>query len=535
MIEFEKQIADKWNLSPALSEMICKAFQNGDTPYYLAEYCPEVAVESSLSQIWQIYDFLNGMVELGSKKKRIITALNKAGKLTPSVEKRVALSTSSFELDDMLLPLRPNPRSRGQLAIKKGLGPLADTIELQDEGSAPIDELAAAYVGKDPSLKSVKDVISGVKDILAERFAYDDTVRSMARDFAGEDGCFEVQPKTKHDPRFTRYEDKQIPVFELTKEELLLLLSAEEQKALRCKLVVQLFRITELLRQHVIQNPDYHGFDFLCEVIDESWVRLLQPIIERDVKVRLMEDAEEWASQRIGPELEKHFAEDLRRGTTLAIDASHPKYIYFIVVSGQGDLLGATSEKRSADGKVPSYDRLRQFYIRHHPAEIIIADNDQAATAEAIIKQVIGADQQVPQIARFTPDPSLTALSECEWIKKKYDTLLDNDTRKLFSAALIYCKPLVLIPHIGTGFYSLHPLQQTVTKDRFIKIVDRIVTDATLHKGVLIKDIVESPISGMTMVTPGTTYSHPERRRKRAVDREKRSTFGAGNERTDLS
>lgn len=502
MIEFDKQIAEKWNLSESLSEMICNAFQKGDTPYYLAEYCPDIAVESSLSQLWQIYDFLGGMNELGSKKKRIITALKKGEKLTPAIEKRVALSTNSFELDDMLLPLRPNPRSRGQLAIKKGLGPLADIIVLQDEQSAPIDELAGAYIGKDPSLKTIQDVISGVKDILAERFAYDDTVRSMARDFAAEDGCFEVQPKEKHDPRFARFEGKQVSLSELTKEDILTLLAAEEQKALKCKLVVQLFRITELLRHHVIQNPDYSGFDFLCEVIDDSWVRLLQPIIERDVKIRIREDAETWAEQRIAPELEKHFSEEQRRGTVLAIDAAHPKYIYFIVVNGHGDLLGATSEKRLPDGKVPSYERLRQFYLRHRPSEIVICDNEQAATAEAMVSAIIGADVLAPKVSRQGPDASLVAISECEWVRKKYETLLDNDTRKLYAAALLYCKPLVLIPGLGTDFYSLHPLQKVISKDRFVKIVNRIVTDAALHKGILIKDLVESRLSNLEIVTP---------------------------------
>ena len=60
-----------------------------------------------------------------------------------------------------------------------------------------MEDMAEPYVGKDPTLTSVKDVIQGVKDILAERFAYDETVRAMCREFTYDDGFFEVTPKNK--------------------------------------------------------------------------------------------------------------------------------------------------------------------------------------------------------------------------------------------------------------------------------------------------------------------------------------------------
>jgi uncharacterized protein len=502
MIEFAKQIADKWNISPALSEMICDAFQKGDTPYYFAEYRPEAAVEVSISYLWEMYDFLSSMEELVSKKKRVLNALKKAEKLTPTIERRVNLTSSPFELEDMLLPLRPNPRSRGQLAIKKGLEPLADQIVRQEDHNGSIEELAAAYIGKDPTLTSEAEVIAGIKDVLAERFAYDDTVRAMVREFAYEDGYFEVTPKNKQDPRFASYIGKQLTLTDLTKEELLTLLTAEDDKSVRLKLSVQLFRVTELLRHHFIQNPEFSGFDLLCEIIDDAWTRLLQPIIERDVKIRLREESEDWAAQRIGPELEKKYSEDQRKGTLLIVDGAHPKFMFFIVVSGHGELLGATSEKRLPDGKVPSFERLRQFYLRHHPSNIIICDNDQATAAQAAIAKILETDEQPPQVTLFRPESGEHNPSESEWVKKKFETLLDNDTRRLYGIALLYLKPLELIAQLGLQYYAVHPLQNAMSRDRFLKIVSRIVTDAELHKGIYLKDIVESPLGRIGIATP---------------------------------
>lgn len=502
MIEFAKQITEKWNISPAVSEAICNAFQKGDTPYYLAEYHPETAVEISISYLWEIFDFLHAMEELASKKKRILNALKKAEKLTPAIEKRVNLTGSSFDLDDMLLPLRPNPRSRGQLAIKKGLEPLADIVARQEEQDVSIEELAARYSAADPSLGSVSDIMLGIKDVLAERFAYDDTVRAMAREFAYEDGYFEVTPKNKQDKRFAGYAGKQIPLSELSKEEILTLLTGEDEKAARCKLSVQLFRITEVLRHHFIQNPDFSGFDFLCEIIDESWQRLLQAIIERDVKIRLREEAEEWALKKIAPDLEKKNADDQKRGTLLIVDASHPKFMFFLIVTGHGELLGSTSEKRPADGKTPSLERLRQFYLRYRPASIVLCEHAQAEVAKTFIAQITAGDEAPPPVTIYHPDETARDPSESDWVKKKYELLLDNNTRKVYGAALMYLQPLRLLPNIGVDYYTVHPLQRLVSKDRFVTIVNRIVTDASLHEGILLKDIAESRLGVMQGITP---------------------------------
>ena len=504
MIEFAKQVSEKWNLSAPLSELICDAFQKGDTPYYLAEYLPAVAVELPIAALWEILDFLQGMEELGSKKKRVLNAFRKAKRLTPSIEKRVNLTADAFDLDDMLLPLRPNPRSRGQLAAKKGLEPLADLIARQEEQSLSIEELAEQYIGKDPSLKTTADVMQGVKDVLAERLAYDETIRSMVRDFAYEDGYFEVTPKNRQDQRFSRYVGKELPVAELTKDEILTLLAAEEEKSARCRLGVQLFRITELLRQHFIQNLDFSGFDLLCEIIDDSWQRLLQPIIERDVKIRLQQEAWEWIVARIVPELEKKFAEEEKRGTLCIVDASPVKQMLFLVVSGHGDLLGATSEKRTADGSIASYDRIRQFFLRHHPSEIIVCDNVQAAAAEAALARIVsqpGEGEPPPPISRHKPDAADRNPCESEWVSKKIETLLDADMRRLYGIALMCLKPIKLIPHIGVDFYSVLPLQRAMPRDRFLAIIDRILTDSALHKGVAVKEVVESSIARMSCVS----------------------------------
>jgi uncharacterized protein len=502
MTEFSKQISEKWNISPALAEKICVAFEQHDTPYYLAEYEPEIAVELQVSSLWEIYDFLKSMEELSSKKKRVLNALKKADKVTPTTEKRVNLTSNPFELDDMLIPLRPNARSKGQLASKKGLEPLADLIMKQTEEVMPVEDMAAPYVGKDPTLTSASEVLQGVKDLLAERFSSDETVRVMVREFACDDGFFEITPKNKKDPDFAHYVGKFIPIQEFSKEEFLKLMVAEDLKNVRVKLGVQLFRITELIRHHFIENPDSVGFDLICETIDDSWLRILQPVIERDVKERLRTEAEDWVSKLLVADLNKKFADELKRGPVLVADASNDKNINIIALNGQGEFLGSTTERKPPEGKNFSSDRLRQFVGRHKPTLILLQDNAQADLADTILKHAATSLEQAPQSVRFTPDTSVINPAESEWLKKEFSTLLDEELLKLYGNALTQLQPISLIPKVGTGFFKVHPFQALLPQARFIEIISRITVAAALEKGVSIKEINDSALSKLSVVTP---------------------------------
>lgn len=502
MIEFSKQISEKWNIPVALSEQLCNAFNRGDTPYYISEYHPETAIELTVSTLWEIFDFLKSMEELSSKKKRILTALKKAGSVSPNVEKHVNLTSSSFELDDMLLPLRPNPRSKGQIASKKGLDPLADLVMLQKEEKTPLEILAEEYVGKDSSIASVEDVIQGVKEIIAERISYDDTVRAMVREFAYDEGFFDITPKNKKDPAYSSYVGKNVAFNELSKEQMLKFIKDEEEKTVRLKVGVQLFRITELVRHHVITNPDSVGFDLLCEAIDDTWIRLLQPAIERDVKIKLQQESEDWAIKRLLIDLEKTYNAELQRGALLIVDAKNEKNFQCIAINGQGNFLGATSEKKPPEGKVFASDRLKQFLSRHRPLKILILNNEGATVAESVLKLAVAGSEPAPEIEIVTPDKSTQNPATSEWMQKEFSTLLDDEMREMYGIAINVIKPLSLLSKLGTSYYLVHPFQNLINPERLTEIVKRIMTMAELQKGVLIKDILDSPLNNMGILKP---------------------------------
>ncbi|MCX7725857.1 MAG: S1 RNA-binding domain-containing protein [Chitinispirillaceae bacterium] len=494
MIEFSKQVSEKWNIPVEIAEQVCSAYSKGDTPYYLGEYHLTISTHLITSEIWEIYDFLGEMEEISQKKKKVLSAAAKAGILSPQLEKRINLTTNPFELDDINISLRPNPRSRAQIAIKKGLKPLADLLFSQTEEKKSPQELAEEYVSKDPSLQSIEDVLAGVKDIIAEMMAYDETARAMVREFAIEDGFFEVIPKSKDQKDFNKYVGKSLPVNELSTEEILHLFVAEDKKHIRLRLSVELFRITELLRQHFITNPDSTSYDLLCETIDDCWLRLLEPIVERDGKEKIRKKCENLIKKQLVKEIEKLVNEEKRGVNSLLVDSEFSsKNILFLAVNSKGELLGTTTEKKPPENRrYVLSERLRQFLLRHKPRKIVIAKKGESQSGELIVNEIVSNWSEKPQIVFFTPTAEHI---EVEWINKKFGDLLDEEMKKMYLNMLLYLKPVTLIPEIGVDLYTVHPFQELISATDFVKIVERVIIDLNLKEGISIKEITESVIT----------------------------------------
>lgn len=497
MIELSPFIAERWNLSNDVVKSIIEHFEEGDSIYYLHDYVPSISAHVTPDLLSEIFAYLQEIKDLAPKKKRLVNTLKKADALTREAEKRIELCQNSAELDDMLISYRPNPRSRAQQALKKGLGPLADIIEAQEVEEGSLEELAEPYVGKDPSLKTVDTVLTGAKDILVERFAYEETVRSLVREFGYEDGFFEVVPKNKKDKQFAAYRGKMIAVNELSFEEFLKLLHAEKNKEIRFKHGVQLFHINELLRHHFIENPDSIAYDLLCEVIDETWSRLLQPLVERDVKERLTADAEKWVLNQIQKELQKKLRSEYDTSTTFLVAEQYSeKNIAFAAVNEKGHLLGAAEETIHDPEKEFSSNRVRQFYTRYKPSVVLVNDNEHVDQTEIIIKKSIQSLTTEISLQRYTCPKDISGIQDSDWMQQQC-AVLEDAMKRVYACSLTYLQPLTLVSNIGVQHFSVHPLQQYLPVEKLEQLLIGLITEKELHQGVSIIDAPDSVLKNI--------------------------------------
>ncbi|MBN1983092.1 MAG: S1 RNA-binding domain-containing protein [Chitinivibrionales bacterium] len=505
MVEFSTYVAKKWDISDKSATIICQHFESGDSYFYTSDYDRTISAELDLSIIYDIFQTLKDIQSLGPKKKRIISSIQKLGSLDEELEHRINLCTSDIELDDIMAPFRHNPRSRGFLALQKGLGPIIEFFEKQEVEKGTLDEYCKKFIAAHANFTSVEEVLADAKEVLVERYFNDETVRSMVREIGLEDGFFEVIPRavaSKKDKRFTAFRGKLITVTELVHEDFLKLMEAEKEKSIRFKHGVQLFHISELLRHHFIENPDFIGYDFLCEVCDECWSRLLQPYVEEYVKSVLNEKAQRWALTCLDDELLKKHPFDKPQYSIIVIGKNSETSFSIIALNSDGNLLGATDEQESDPSEKDTFSaRLIRFVSRYKPAKIVAYDNAFYASVEEAMKKALKNTTNVPVLEKFILPADNASLLNSEWMKQRC-AMLNDSMKDVYANGIRFLQPFSVIGHIGMHHFSLHPLQQYVNTQRLAELIVHRTTDALLHKGIPIQDVGESVLSHFSCVTP---------------------------------
>jgi uncharacterized protein len=291
-----------------------------------------------------------------------------------------------------------------------------------------------------------------------------------------------------------------VPVTELTPEESLKLLHAEDKKQIRLKHGVQLFMITEFLREHFIENPDAVGFDLLCEAIDECWNRLLQPMVERHVKGRIRDTAESWAATQISKALDEELGSQGKAGPVLTVGMTGEQDLTIVALSDDGSMLGATRERIKRADQTPYSNRIRQFFTRHRPASIVIVENELAHLTEPIVQKSIEEATTKPPIVRQSAEAQKSALAKSEWMQEHYADI-DDPMKSVFAVGLLYLRPLSIIPLVGTRFFRIHPLQKYVREETLTKLVVRKITEQALRKGIPVLEMGTSVLKEFPGIT----------------------------------
>lgn len=166
-----KQIAQELSVKIEQVGAAVKLLDEGATVPFIARYRKEVTQGLDDSQLRQLETRLSYLRELEERKHTILRSIDEQDKLTPTLQSKILQCDNKTELEDLYLPYKPKRVTKGQIAIKAGLEPLADLL-LADAQIDP-ETAAADYVNPEQAVADVKAALDGAKYILMERFAED--------------------------------------------------------------------------------------------------------------------------------------------------------------------------------------------------------------------------------------------------------------------------------------------------------------------------------------------------------------------------
>ena len=169
-------------MRPEHAQAVVELLDEGNTVPFIARYRKERHGAMDDQTIRELADRLAYLRGLEARKKEVKAAVEEQGKLTPELAAALDRAATLAEVEDLYRPYRPKRRTRASTAREKGLEPLAQLLlKGKDKQGRPLsqtpEKLAQPYVDAEKGVATVEEALQGAKDILAEDFSDDASIR----------------------------------------------------------------------------------------------------------------------------------------------------------------------------------------------------------------------------------------------------------------------------------------------------------------------------------------------------------------------
>ena len=290
----------KWQVDAAVN-----LIDEGNTIPFISRYRKEATGQLNDEQLRKLFERLTYLRNLEEKKQQVLSSIAEQGLLTDELREQIESAETQVAVDDLYRPFRPKRRTRATVAKEKGLDGLAQLLMAQQTDEKPT-EFAKPYVNPDKGVATVKEALQGALDIIAEVISdnaeYRQAIRGLTYNLRRITSVAKKPDvKTVYD-NYYQYEE------ELTKiagHRVLALNRGEAEKVLTVKIVAPTELICDYLSRHVVTVNNPNTSPLLTLALTDSYVRLIAPSIDTEVRNILTEKAQDGAIAVFGKNLEQ--------------------------------------------------------------------------------------------------------------------------------------------------------------------------------------------------------------------------------------
>ena len=264
-VDIMKKIAEELNIKVAQVSAVISLVNEGCTIPFISRYRKEM--HGSLDEV-QVRDsdrLFKSYTNLETRRLEIVRGIFAAGKLTDSLYENIMKAGTLTELEDIWLPFKKKKKTRGMLAVERGLQALADLMKELE--AAPLEEKAKEFIVTDAeteelNVPTAEDALQGAADIIAEEISQDTENRKAVHDYFIKTGKFEVKGLGDEEAAKTSvyqmYWDYSENLNEIKPHRVLAINRGEREGVLEVKIDVSIEDAISLLQNFFIINNDYH-------------------------------------------------------------------------------------------------------------------------------------------------------------------------------------------------------------------------------------------------------------------------------------
>jgi len=479
-------IAKDVAVKPGQVEAVINLLEEGNTVPFIARYRKEVTGSLDEVQIKAVEDRYHYIQQLEQRKEEVIRLIQEQEKLTPELEQAILSATILQRVEDLYRPYKQKRRTKATIAKEKGLEPLADLLLAFSDDA--LEQLATDFVDNE-QVANTEEALIGARDILAERFADDASIREKIRAYSWKDGILVTSVKnTEIDEKnvFEMYYEYEEPVSRIVPHRILAINRGEKEEILKVSIHVPVDRVLMIMWKEWI--PATGSSPAIAEVklaIEDSYKRLIQPSIERELRNELTEKAEAQAIHIFSENLRNLLLQPPMKGKyVLGVDPAYRTGCKLAVVDETGKMLEVTAiYPHPPKPDVTKSKAIVKGILAKYPISIIAIGNGTASReTEQFIADVL--NELTTDIAYVIVNEAGASVYSASEIARTEFPDLQVEQRSAVSIARRLQDPLSELVKIEPKAVGVGQYQHDVSQKKLNESLSFIVETAVNQVGV---------------------------------------------------
>lgn len=340
--ELVQYIASELSVKGSQVSNVLALLEDGNTIPFIARYRKEMTGSLDEVEIRTISERWTYLDNLEKRKEEVLRIIEEQGKLTEELSREIIKAVKLQTVEDLYRPFKQKRRTKATVAKEKGLEPLAKWIMEAHQTVNPLEK-AAQFVDVELGVTTPEEALDGAKDIIAENISDNASFRKWIRDETFKFGSIKAVSKDEEKDEkkvFEMYYDYDEAIGKIVPHRILALNRGEKEGVLRVSIKTDTQKILDYLARKMNLNTANPSAAIMKDAIEDSYKRLIQPSIEREIRNELTEKAEDQAIYIFSENLRNLLLQPPLKGKmVLGVDPAYRTGCKYAVVDPTGKML----------------------------------------------------------------------------------------------------------------------------------------------------------------------------------------------------
>ena len=491
-VDIMKKIAEELNIRVSQVSAVISLINEDCTIAFISRYRKDKTDNLNEVEVAECDHKFKSYKNLEERRLEIVRGIFGQGKLTESLYNAVMGAKTLTELEDLWAPFKKKKKTRGMVAIEKGLEPLADFMEGQNDDAA-VEAEAQKFIKTDNedvalNVESFMDAIAGAQDIIAERTSQNPQNRSDVHDLYMAEGTIETKgivpegvdaETAEKTSTYKMYWDYSESLNQVKPHRILAMNRAEREGALSVNINVPVDGAIALLQKKAKPSNKYHN-----DAIEDGLVRLLSPAVVREIRSNETDEADDHGIELFSENLKNLLmTQPIKGSRVLGVDPGYRNGTKCAALDETGKFLGffkIFQEQNPQD----AYEQINNAIDKYDIQVIAVGNGTGSQEVQAIVSKVLSENYSDSDVKYTVVDESGASVYSASPVATEEFPELDVMVRGAISMGRRLQDPLAELVKIDPKAIGVGLYQHDVNQKKLAEQLDEVVSSVVNNVGV---------------------------------------------------